>query len=103
EALVPRSFIVKHPLILALSREGKPLEELGPVYSVPPWSSRASQVAAEGLPVEVFFVRAVSEVVLTNLRSRFGGLYLRRRGDPIAMRGQQVFVQSCATCHAAGQ
>jgi mono/diheme cytochrome c family protein len=103
QALVPRSFLVKYPMLLAMSRDGKSLGERGPLYSVPPWTSREAKVAREGLPVETFFLPGVKEVILTNFQTRFGTYFLSRRTDPAAMRGQKLFVQSCATCHAAGQ
>jgi mono/diheme cytochrome c family protein len=103
QALVPRSFLVKYPMLLAMIRDGKPLGDRGPLYSVPPWTSREAKVAREGLPVETFFVPGVKEVILTNFQTRFGTYFLSRRTDPAAMRGQKLFVQSCATCHAAGQ
>lgn len=102
-ALVPRSFLSKYPMLLALSQDGKSLAgATGPIYSVPPWTSREGKMTKEGLPVQAFFVPGVSEVILTSYQTRFGEFILQRRTDPAAMRGQKIFVQTCATCHGAG-
>lgn len=99
EVLVPRSFIVKYPVLLALSRNGKgELGDLGPVFSVVPWSSRP-KVSKELLPIESYFLSRVTQIELTNYRDRYPLVFLKRRTDPAAMRGEKLFVQNCVSCH----
>lgn len=102
-ALVPRSFIVKFPLILALAENGKPLDEKkGPIYSIPPRSGY-KKMEKENLPLETFFVAGLSKVELTSYKDRYGTVFLKRRTDPFAIRGETYFVQSCTACHGAGR
>jgi hypothetical protein len=98
EALVPRSIVVKYPVMLALTKEG---QSLGGIQSVIPWTSRA-RILSEDLPLETYFVSGVYQVQLTNYRERYRALFLRRRTDPSAMRGEKLFVQNCISCHMEG-
>lgn len=102
QAFIPRALIVKYPMLLALQRDQKSLGDLGPVYSVVPWTSK-TKIQQEGVPLEKFFLPQVTQVELTNYRERYSGLYLKRRTDPAAMRGEKLFVQQCVTCHADRQ
>jgi hypothetical protein len=102
KAMVPRSFVQRLSPVLALSRNGRALGPQGPIYSVPPWTTEASSVEKEDLPVRTFFVAGVSEIVLTNYHARFSAYFLKRKTDPLAMRGEKIFVQSCTGCHAVG-
>ena len=102
QAMIPRAFITKYPVILALSRDQKELGSLGPVYSVVPWTSRPKS-QQEGLPLESYFLSGVKTVELTNYRDHYGPLFLKRRTDPAAMRGEKLFVQNCAVCHAPAE
>lgn len=99
EALIPRSFIVKYPVVLANSKDHKALPGL---RSIVPWTSR-SKTRSEGLPLETYFVDDVNEVQLANYRERYGNVYLKRRMDPTALRGEKIFVQSCLSCHDSEQ
>ncbi len=101
QALVPRWFIQKYPVLVALSRDHKTLGEQGPLYSVVPWTS-VSKISKEAVPLESFFVAGLQQIEFANYKERFGRYYLKRRSDPAAIRGEKLFVQSCATCHAAG-
>jgi len=100
-ALLPRSFVGKYSVLLARSRAGKPLAAaLGPLYSVPSWTTRAPKILEEKLPLESLFVPGVVEVVLTNYKLRLAQFLLLRKTDPSAMRGEKLFIQGCAGCHA---
>ena len=57
----------------------------------------------EGLPVESYFLSEVSRLELSNYSERYSGLFLKRRTDPLAMRGEKIFVQNCITCHSTGK
>ena len=94
-ALIPRSLIVKYPVILANSQDHKKLAGL---RSVIPWTSRP-KARTEGLPLETYFVDDVNEVQLANYRERYGDVFLKRRTEPLAMRGEKLFIQSCLSCH----
>lgn len=95
EALIPRSFLVKYPVLLAQSEDRK---SLGALKSVVPWTSHP-KARGEGLPLETYFVSNVQEIQLANYRERYGEVYLKRRMDPLAMRGEKIFIQSCLSCH----
>ena len=91
--IVPRSLITKYPLMLAQEEGGLTL--ISPTTSKP-------KILLEGLPVDHYTLKAVSKVELANSRETFGGLYLKKRMDPVAMRGEKVFIQNCTACHATG-
>jgi hypothetical protein len=95
EALIPRSFIVKYPVLLATSRDHKILTEID---SVPPWTSK-SRSRTEGLSLETFFLSNVTEIDLANYRERYGTVFLRNRTEPTALRGEKTFIQNCLSCH----
>lgn len=99
QALVPRWFIQRYPVLVATARDSKGLGEKGPFYSVVPWTTVA-KVSKEAVPLESFFIGGMDRVEFTNSREHFGRYYLKRRSDPAAVRGEKLFVQSCATCHS---
>jgi mono/diheme cytochrome c family protein len=94
--IVPRSLITKYPLLLSQEPEAE-----GGLTLISPWTSKP-KILQEGLPVERYTLKGVSQVELANSRETFGGLYLKKRVDPVAMRGEKVFIQNCTACHATG-
>ncbi|MEO5970427.1 MAG: hypothetical protein ABIQ95_10915 [Bdellovibrionia bacterium] len=107
-ALIPRAMITKYPVMLALQTStpdsGMPdlaFQNRGPVYSVIPWSTKP-KILDEGLPLENYFVSNLERIELTSYKDRFSSLFLKRRTDPSAMRGEKLFVQNCIGCHADG-
>jgi hypothetical protein len=102
QALVPRALMTKYPLLVATRQDRAVQDSHGPLSVVVPWTSKPT-IQNEGLPLESFFVSNLTQVELTNYRHQFGGLFLKRRTDPSAMRGERLFVQSCAGCHESGR
>ena len=101
QAIIPRSFINKYPFLLAYRwSSGAHLSSspMGPLFSVVPWTSKPS-VFNEDLPIEKYFVKSLSKVELASYRELYGPLYLKRRTDPFAMRGEKLYVQNCVSCH----
>jgi len=96
-AAIPRAMILKYPFLLAIDDNAS----RGPLYSVVPWTSKP-KILNEVLPLERFFVSHVDKIELTNYADRYGSLYLKRRTDPLAIRGEKLFVQSCVNCHSGG-
>ena len=94
-AAIPRALIVKYPILLANMESHS---ARGPLYTVVPWTSRP-RIMNEDLPIESFFVPQVTRIELANYASRYGALFLKRRTDPLAIRGEKIFVQGCASCH----
>lgn len=95
EVLLPRWVATKYPVLLASSRDGKTIAPM----SVLPWTSRAS-LAQEELPLDAFFVSDLTRIELTHAPMRMGSVFLKRRTDPIALRGEKLFTKNCAACHA---
>jgi hypothetical protein len=95
QALIPRSIVNKYPLLLGQARDG------GPMTVVVPWTSR-SKIRSEELPLQTFFVSGVSRIEFTSYREKYGNLFLKRRTDPAAMRGEKLFVKNCVGCHDGG-
>jgi hypothetical protein len=101
-ALVPRYLVTKFPFIVATHRNGRALESSrGPLLSVVPWSSRP-EITEEELPLERYFVPGISRIELTNYDQLFSSFYLKKKGDPVAARGEKLFVRTCLSCHGAG-
>ncbi len=100
-AFLPRAFINKFPVLLALqwSPSDRDLKVVrNPPYSVVPWTSKP-KTHSEDLPIESFFVPQVVKIELTNYKELYGSLFLKRRTDPLAIYGEKLFVQSCVNCH----
>jgi hypothetical protein len=102
KALIPRALLSKYPLLIAYDWDlnRSPAEDQrGPLYSVVPWSSKP-KILDEDLPIEKYFISQVNQIELTNYRDQFSTLFLKRRTDPSAMRGEKLFVQNCTSCHS---
>jgi len=103
-ALIPRALISKYPILLALQWDKAKLGQSGDrgsIYSVVPWSSKP-KILNEDLPLENFFVSRLSRIELTSYKDQYSSLFLKRRTDPSAMRGEKLFVQNCVSCHSVG-
>jgi mono/diheme cytochrome c family protein len=93
QVLLPRSVIVRYPVLMALNA--------GKASIVMPWTSKP-KLMREDLPVESYFVPELVSIELSNYRARYGSVYLKHRSDPLAIRGEKIFVQNCVGCHAGG-
>jgi hypothetical protein len=89
--LMPRSVVTQYPVLVAL-REGK-------ASIVMPWTSK-SKIMKECLPIESYFVSDLTGIELSNYNERYTSVFLKRRTDPLAMRGEKMFVQNCVGCHS---
>ncbi len=94
EVVLPRSVVTRYPVLVALHDREASL--------VMPWTSKP-KIQQEGLPVEKLFLPKITQLHLTNYREKFSGVFLKRRTDPLAMRGEKIFVQNCLSCHSDGQ
>jgi hypothetical protein len=103
-ALIPRALVIKYPILLALQAKtvSSAQDGRGAICSIVPWSSKP-RILHEDLPLESFFVPKLTRIELTSYKDQYGSLFLRRRTDPSAMRGEKLFVQNCVSCHAVGQ
>lgn len=105
-AYLPRSFVSKYPVLLALSSSPSSFEiqgkSRGPVFSVIPWSSKP-RILNEDLPLNSFFVSNINHIELGNYREKYRPYFLKRRTDPTAMKGEKFFVQNCVNCHSAAE
>ncbi len=100
QALIPRAFVVKYPILLAFQRDDRSLGAQSP-YSVIPWTSK-SKITQEGVPLERFFLPGVAEVEFLNSVELFAAYRLKRRTDPAAMNGEKIFLRTCVNCHSTG-
>lgn len=94
EALVPRSFINKFPVVLSKTKGGFESVVVG-------WQTNP-KIKAEELPTDTYFLDSVQKITFTSYRERYLKYFLKRRTDPAAMRGEKVFTQACLGCHATG-
>ncbi len=106
---IPRGFANKYPVLLAYERDGKKLEKEGPFWSVVPFSLNQLQrktasskgIQDELLPIEKYSLPGIQKIELTNYRNRYhSSLFLSRRTDPLTVRGEKRYVQTCLGCHA---
>lgn len=95
EVLIPRAFVVRYPIILG-SAPGKS------TTIVIPWTSKP-KILEEALPLETFFISDVSQIEFANYKAKFGTYFLKKRTDPVAIRGEKLFVQTCFACHSNPQ
>jgi hypothetical protein len=103
EALIPRSLVTHYPLLLAYQKDGKPLEGAeGPFAVVVPVAT-SPKIIREGLPLSAYALSGVTEIEFASYQSRYSGLFLKRRTDPAAIRGEKMYVQTCIGCHGAGR
>lgn len=102
-AFIPRATITKYPFLIAVDHKGGSKTSLSSssLYSVVPWTSKP-RIMNEELPLETFFVSELNQIELANFKSLASHLFLQRRTDPSAMRGEKIFVQSCPTCQING-
>ncbi|MGE0614212.1 MAG: molybdopterin-dependent oxidoreductase [Bacteriovoracia bacterium] len=101
ETSVPRWFIQKYGLLLAFWRNG---EGLGPANGGPvvvlPWSTHGAAIGKEVLPIERYTAAGIREIELTNYRVCVdAGYFLKRRTNPVVVRGEKTFLQTCMGCH----
>ncbi len=93
EWTIPRAWIIQYPVRLGIT---------GEKFSVWIPSEALSQLAKQGKSKEDRFFEEVESVDLTSTLIRYAPLFLARRTDPSAIRGEKLFVQNCAECHASG-
>jgi mono/diheme cytochrome c family protein len=101
QALLPRAFVIKYPILLASRREGKDLGARGPM-TVLPWTSN-SKIRGETASLITLFVEGVSSIELANFKEQYPEYLLRKRTEPAAVRGEKLFREGCMTCHAVGK
>lgn len=98
QALLPRSFLTKYPVLLSFERNGKSLSEPG--FQSVVLSTEHPKALRENLPIEKFYLSGIQELELSNYRKQFRNAFLKQRTDPIALRGEKHFVQNCLSCHS---
>ena len=94
QARIPRWLITRYPVILSASKSGK-LDLILPLHS-------KSKINGEGLPLASFAMNDVVEIELASYRQSYGAFFLKRQTDPVAVRGQKIFIENCTSCHSAG-
>lgn len=99
QAIIPRYFVTKFPVLLALQKNRKPLE--APSVVVP--ASSQPKVSGEGLPLEAYGLDGVTRLELASYKQRYSSLFLKRRTDPAAIRGEKMFLHNCVSCHDSGR
>jgi hypothetical protein len=91
EIRIPRSLIVRFPVLLSPQNNGAKL--------VLPLSSKP-KIWEEGLPLGLYQLHDVTEIEFANSHNLYGSYFLKSRKDPLAVRGEKIFVQNCLSCHA---
>ncbi|HUP58189.1 MAG TPA: cytochrome c [Bdellovibrionota bacterium] len=104
QAFVPRFLISRYPLMMAWERGSREpgLGPRGPWYSIVPWTSKP-RILEEQLPLERYFVPGLRQIELTNYRNLYSAYFLKKQTDPLAMRGEKIFMQNCLGCHNPSQ
>lgn len=100
---LPRAFLRKYPEIALGVRQsdlkslpvGVALAQWTPLF---PWGR--DKFVKEGLSSGLYSGLSVRTIILGNSKSKFSGWVLKRRTDPLAVRGEGVYLQTCVTCHS---
>lgn len=97
----PRAFTTKYPVLLAYQKQGKPLNSAEVLQSLILNPSHA-KATRENLPLESFFLKGLHSIEFSNYREKYSGVFLKLRTDPLALRGEKIFLQNCLACHSGG-
>lgn len=92
---IPRSFVGKVPMVI--TQVGTDFTAVIPENEKQNSFSRSQM---DGLPWGAYGLDRLRRIELANYQERLGGMILKRRTDPAAMRGEKLFVQNCMACHA---
>ena len=93
KAYVPRALFKKRVWTLD-NTSGKP--EL-----IPP--TRDSELTREGFWMDPFKRKIVTGIDLLESKTRFIHFFLIKRSDPVASRGERLYLQACITCHGSAE
>jgi hypothetical protein len=88
---MPRWLITKYPVAL-LESESKGLQLILPVTSKP-------RIKDEGLPLQSYELSDIVGIELSSYQQNYSSYFLKNRMDPLAVRGEKLFVQNCTSCH----
>ncbi len=99
EIAMPRWLPTKYAILLAYQRDRENIAADGPFYLIMPWTTQG-RIRKEPLPLEKFFIRNLAAIELTNMKQYYGkDFFLQNRSDPMSIRGEKRFVQTCMPCH----
>ncbi len=61
-----------------------------------------AKIQKESILLDPLFVADLESVTLTSYQFHYADLFLKKRTDPAAMRGEKLFMQNCVSCHQNG-
>jgi cytochrome c5 len=96
---MPRWLITKYPVMLATVPASPGALHNKGFAIVLPWSAKPT-IRKETLPLSTYALQDVARIELTSYDQVYSAFYLKRRSDPVAMKGEKIFVQNCTSCHA---
>jgi len=94
--VLPRAFLSKYPLLLGFQNTS-PHHLQNSLCLVVPWTAQP-KTFTEDLAIQNFFISHISQIDLTSYQERYSQFFLKRRTDPVAMRGEKLFVHHYAEC-----
>lgn len=98
-AYFPRSFLTRHPVLWGAVRSAK-MPDPASLGIVVPWTSRAHKIEPDLLPTATYFVMGPRKVRLAAYRGVLPPeTFLKNRRDPLQLRGEKRFIQTCLGCH----
>ncbi len=92
---IPRWLITRYPVLLGKTKDSPSFQV------VLPWTSRPS-IRKESLPLRAYTISDIVSIELSSYDQVYHSFYLKKRNDPVAMKGEKLFVQNCTSCHSAG-
>ncbi|MDR3608433.1 MAG: cytochrome c [Oligoflexia bacterium] len=92
---IPRWLLTRYPVRLAtVAGAAQPSFQV-----VLPWGSKPG-MHKENLPLKTYGITDVVRVEFSSYDQAYHPLYLHKRNDPVAMKGEKIFLQNCTSCHA---
>jgi hypothetical protein len=98
-AYLPRSFLTRHSVLWGSLRAEK-MPAPSALSLIVPWTSRAHKIEPDLLPTATYFVLGPKKVRLSAYRGVLPPeTFLKNRRDPLQLRGEKRFIQTCLGCH----
>jgi hypothetical protein len=98
QVAIPRWLVTRYPVLLGTQKKG----DHRSFQVVLPWTSHPA-IRKENVPVRAYGIADVVSIELSSYDQAYHSFYLKKRNDPVAMKGEKLFVQNCTSCHSVAE